>query len=83
LRGELGVALLDSGSQVSLVKESSLVKFNEEENGNFQIFGITGAEIEIKGKVNINIENTLEPLNQACYFVNNLPRNLDMILEKD
>jgi hypothetical protein len=29
LKGELGVALIDTGSQVSLVKESSLVKFRK------------------------------------------------------
>jgi hypothetical protein len=75
LKGELGVALMDSGSQVSLVRESSLAKFVEEKDGNFQIFGVTGKEIGIKGKVNINIENTLEPLKQECYVVDNLPRN--------
>jgi hypothetical protein len=52
LKVDLGVALLDSGSQVSLVRESSLVKFSEEKNGNFQIYGITGKEIKIKGKLN-------------------------------
>ncbi|PNF43129.1 hypothetical protein B7P43_G18012 [Cryptotermes secundus] len=83
LKGQLGVALLDSGSQVSLVKESSLAKFIEEKNGNFQIFGVTGKELEIKGKVNINLENTLEPLKQECYVVDNLPRDLDMILGQD
>jgi hypothetical protein len=41
-KGELGLALIDSGCQVSLVKESSLIKFNQEKERNLQICGITG-----------------------------------------
>jgi hypothetical protein len=40
-KGELGVALIDSGSQVSIVK-ASLIKINKEKNGNIQIHGVTG-----------------------------------------
>jgi hypothetical protein len=83
LKGELRVALMDSGSQVSLVKESSLIKFSEERDKHFQIFGITEKQMEVKGKIEINIENTLEPLSQECYVVDSLPRNLDMILGQD
>jgi hypothetical protein len=83
LKGELGVALIDSGSQVSLVKESSLVKFKRENKKNSQICGITGTQLEVKGKVEINIENSLEPSSQMCYVVDSLPRNLDIILGQD
>jgi hypothetical protein len=33
--------------------------------------------------VTLKIENTLEPLTQVCYVVDNLPRNLDIILGQD
>jgi hypothetical protein len=39
--------------------------------------------MNVKGKVNLKIENTLEPLNQTCYVVDSLPRNLDIILGQD
>jgi hypothetical protein len=45
--------------------------------------GITGKQLKVKGKVIINIENTLEPLNQKWYVVDSLPRNLDIILGQD
>jgi hypothetical protein len=37
LREGLGVALIDTGSQISLVKESSLIRFSKEKNENFKI----------------------------------------------
>jgi hypothetical protein len=83
LEGELGVALIDTGSQVSLVKDSSLIRFNRKKNKSFQIYGVTGDQIEIKGKTSIRIENTLEPLEQLCYIVDSLPRDLDLILGQD
>jgi hypothetical protein len=60
------------------VKESSLIKFNREKDRNLQIYGITGKQKEIQGKVKIQIENTLEPLSQVCYVVDSLPRNFDI-----
>jgi hypothetical protein len=42
LKEGLGVALIDTGSHVSLVKESSLTKFSKEKYGNVRIYGITG-----------------------------------------
>jgi hypothetical protein len=83
LKGELGVALIDSGSQVSLMKEASLIGFSEEKGKSFQIVGITGKQMEVKGKTEINTENTLEPLSQMCYVVDSLLRNLDIILGQD
>jgi hypothetical protein len=58
LEGGLGVALIDTGSQVSLVKS---VKYRQEKGKNLHLSGISGNQIEIKGKVQLEIENTLEP----------------------
>jgi hypothetical protein len=83
LKEGLGVALIDTGSHVSLVKESSLTKFSKERYGNARIYGITGNQSNRRGQVTLEIENTLEPLTQVCYVVDNLPRNLDVILGQD
>jgi hypothetical protein len=83
LKEGLGVALIDSGSQISLIKESSLTKCIKEGGENLHITGITGKQMKVKGKVNVKIENTLEPLEQKCYIVDSLPRKLDMILGQD
>jgi hypothetical protein len=68
LKEGLGVALIDTGSQVSLVNESSLTKFSKERYGNIQISGITGNHVDVRGQVNLKIENTLEPLIQHCCY---------------
>jgi hypothetical protein len=83
LKEGLGVALIDSGSQISLIKESSLTKCSKEVGENLHITGITGKQMKVKGKVRIKIENTLEPFEQKCYIVDSLPRKLDMILGQD
>jgi hypothetical protein len=83
LKGGLGIALIDMGSQISLVKEWSLITFSKEKDTNLKICGITGKQMEIKGQVRLKIENTLEPLDQTCYVVDSLPRNLDIILGQD
>lgn len=62
------------------MKESSLIKFNQEKDKNLQTYGITGKQVEIKGRAKIEIENTLEPLSQVCYVVDSLPRNLDRLV---
>jgi hypothetical protein len=82
LKEGLGVALIDTGSQISLVRESSLIRFSREKNENFKIYGITG-EVELKGQIKLIIENALEPLNQTCYVVDSLPRDLDIIFGQD
>jgi hypothetical protein len=82
LKEGLGVALIDTGSQISLVKESSLIKFSKEKDENFKICGITG-EVELKGQKKLITENALELLNQTCYVVDSLPRDLDIIFGQD
>jgi hypothetical protein len=46
LKEGLGIALIDSGSQVSLIKEASLVKFNKGKNESIQIQGVTGKRMQ-------------------------------------
>jgi hypothetical protein len=81
--GGLGIALIDTGSQVSLVKESALTRCCGKKDRDLKIYGITGKEMKIKGQVNLVIETTLEPLKQMCYVVDSLPRKLDLILGQD
>jgi hypothetical protein len=83
LKEGLGVALIDTGSQISLIKESSLIKCSKETGENLHITGITGKQMKVKGKMKIRIENALEPVEQACYVVDSLPRKLDIILGQD
>jgi hypothetical protein len=82
LREGLGLALIDSGSMISLVREPSVVKIKEQREI-MNVQGITGAQVKLKGRMNLKIENTLEPLHQECYVVDSLPRNLDIILGQD
>jgi hypothetical protein len=82
LREGLGLALIDSGSMISLRREASVTKFKRQ-NEQINVQGITGAQVKIEGQIDLNIENTLEPLVQKCYIVDSLPRNLDIILGQD
>jgi hypothetical protein len=81
-REGLGIALIDSGSMVSLVKESSVTRF-ERRGQQVVLQGITGKEMNVLGSIDLKIENTLENLKQKCYVVDSLPRNLDVILRQD
>jgi hypothetical protein len=83
LKEGLGTALIDTGSQVSLVKETSLTKCSVQKGKDIKICGITGNQMNIRGQVEVEIENTLEPLKQMCYVVDSLPRNLDVIFGQD
>jgi hypothetical protein len=65
------------------VKAASLVKYRQEKGKNLQLSGISGNQIEIRGKVQLEIKNSLEPKSQMCYVVDSLPRNLDIILGQD
>ena len=39
--------------------------------------------MNVRGQIELTIENTLEPLKQKCYIVDSLPRNLDIIFGQD
>jgi hypothetical protein len=82
LRGGLGIALIDSGAMVYLVKESSVKRF-ERQAQQVELQGITGKQMNVLGLIDLKIENTTEDLNQKCYVVDSLPRNLDVILGQD
>ncbi|KAJ4425612.1 hypothetical protein ANN_27808 [Periplaneta americana] len=82
VKGGLGVALIDTGSQVSLVREDALVKLKRDES-HMEIQGITGNKLKVKGRVPLKFENTLEPISFNFFVVDNLPRQLDIILGQD
>jgi hypothetical protein len=82
LREGLGLALIDTGAMVSLVRESSVIRFKQLRK-QIKISGITGKQINVRGQVDLRIENSSEPINQKCYIVDSLPRELDVILGQD
>jgi hypothetical protein len=67
---------------ISLVRESLVTKFKRQ-NEQINVQSIMGAQVKIEGQIDLNIDNTLEPLVQKCYIVGSLPRNLDIILGQD
>jgi hypothetical protein len=82
LKGELGMALIDSGSMVSIVRESSVTRFRSERE-QVELQGITGQRMNVLGLIDLKIENMTEPIIQRCHVVDSLPRNLDLILGQD
>jgi hypothetical protein len=82
LRGELGLALIDSGSVVSIIKESVVMKFRNQRE-QIELQGVTGQHMNVLGLIELKIENMTEPFAQRCYVVDDLPRDLDIILGQD
>jgi hypothetical protein len=82
LINELGVDLIDSGAMISLVKESSITRFEALKN-KIKLQGVTGNQLNVLGRMNLKIENSLDNLYQECSVVDSLPRNLDIILGQD
>ena len=58
LKTGLGNALVDTGSQVSLVKERSLIKGSDITKHVLKIHGITGDFLETKGQTTLRIGET-------------------------
>ena len=54
----LGNALVDTGSQVSLIKESSLTRGSRIRRDISSIQGITGNSMEIRGQIELKIGET-------------------------
>lgn len=85
LKNEVCNALIDTGSQISLVKHDAvkdkrqIIKLNE----CLVIKGITGNSVEISGKLPLTLQTTLEPLCHEFYVVDKLPHNLDLIIGQD
>jgi hypothetical protein len=81
LRTEVGVALIDTGAQVSLIARTSLhPKVAVKENGIYKINGITGNVLDIKGKVEVNVNNNGH---HKFHVIEELPRKLDIVLGQD
>jgi hypothetical protein len=76
----MGNALIDTGSQVSLVKETGLTRGLKTKRQVVQIHGITGNVIETKGKVDLCIGETSP---HEFTLVGDLPMKCDILLGQD
>jgi hypothetical protein len=74
-----GEALIDTGSQVSLVKQDSLTHAKiRPENISFQT--VTGELFPVIGVVNLCINNVEHGKEMPFYVVKSLPHDVDMLL---
>ena len=81
LREGIGEALIDTGSQVSLVKRSVLQVKENREITEFKT--ITGEKFEIWGSVELTISNVIFGKSHKFYVVEYLPHNVDVLLGQD
>ena len=80
LKEDIVIALLDTGAQVSLVKEEVLRNKRDIQESNSSVQGIAGNIHETKGVMMLEInESKVLPF----VIVEKLPRNLDCILGQD
>jgi len=77
LKTGLGNALVDTGSQVSLVKERILIKGSDIKRHVLKIHGITGDYLETKGQIDFRIGVT-SPL--KFLVVNFLLMNCEILM---
>ncbi|PNF31840.1 hypothetical protein B7P43_G08901 [Cryptotermes secundus] len=83
LQNEIGTGLIDTGAQVSLVRESSLRKSIPKEKYrdiNVNIRGINGSDMLIRKGIMLQVNDSKEML---FYIVDRLPRNLNLILGQE
>ena len=80
LKTGLGNAQVDTGSQVSLVKERSLIKGSDITRHVLQIRGITVDYLETKGQIELRIGETSS---HKFLVVNSLPMNCEILLGQD
>jgi hypothetical protein len=81
LRTEVGVALIDTGAQVSIIARTSLrPEVTVEKNRTLKIRGITGNLMNIKGDVEVNVNNNGH---HKFHVIEELPRGLDIVLGQD
>lgn len=80
IRTGLGNALVDTGSQVSLVKGSGLIRGSNVKHDISRIQGITGDSMQIEGQIKLSIGDT-SPHN--FLVVDKLPMNYDLLLGQD
>jgi hypothetical protein len=76
----MGNALIDTGSQISLVAADSL--FRREKLGKqiIQINGITGNTMETRGQINLTLGETAS---HEFTVINELPMNCDILIGQD
>jgi len=80
LKKGLDNALADIGSQVSLVKECSLMKGLDIKRHVLKIRGITGDYLETKGQIDLRIG---ENLPRKFLVVSSVPMNCEILLGQD
>jgi hypothetical protein len=80
LKNGLGNALIDTGSQVSLVAETSLARGLRIKRQVIQIHGITGNVMDTKGQIDLRVGETSP---HEFMLVRNLPMNCDILLGQD
>ncbi|KAK7791032.1 hypothetical protein R5R35_013438 [Gryllus longicercus] len=86
LKGEMEVALVDTGSQVSLVKLEAIRNRREIEHADEQnkwINRITGNNLKVIGKILLVLEKAPESRRNEFYVANSLPEERDMELGQD
>ena len=76
----MGNALIDTGSQVSLVAETSLARGLRIKKQVVQIHGITGGVMDTKGQIDLCVGETSP---HEFMLVRNLPMNCDILLGQD
>jgi hypothetical protein len=76
LKGGMGDALIDTGSQVSLVAETSLARGLRIKKQVVHIHGITGNTMDTKGQIDLCVGETPP---HGFMLVKNLPMNCDII----
>jgi len=80
LKTGVGNALVDTGSQVSLVKERSLIKGSDITKNVLKFHGVTGDYLETKGQITLRIGDTSP---HTFLVVNSLPMNCEILLGQD
>jgi hypothetical protein len=76
----MGNALIDTGSQVSLVAETSLTRGLKIKEQVVQIHGITGNTMDTKGQIDLCVGETSS---HEFMLVKKLPMNCDLLLGQD
>ena len=78
-----GQTLVDTGAQVSLVKESSLTNRKQIIPTLTSLQGVTGDLMCVKGVVTLPVYHKLFSCKHEFFVVDDLPQNLDLIIGQD
>jgi hypothetical protein len=80
LKNSMGNALIDTGSQISLVAGKSLTRGLKFEPHTIQIYGITGSVMETGGQIDLSIG---EKSPHTFVVVQELPMDCDILIGQD